>query len=226
MDMEKGRRMASNNNNNIVVNITGNSQGLTTAVNQAQTSLGNLRSAAQGNLKSITSSMAGMSGAAAVSFAGATAVLAGFTFALKSTADATRQAMELMQLTAKSNMSAEGLQQMANMYRQTGLTMDNISDQQKDIKDKIADGLTNAGGSMYTDVIQPLKLNLIQLQQMADAGEDVYAKSTLQQKHKVFLILNLLICLKLWVTMQRQDCKYLKITTPNKNTILHSVIRL
>ncbi|HFL5868791.1 hypothetical protein PTR64_01200 [Serratia nevei] len=168
--------MASNNNNNIVVNITGNSQGLTTAVNQAQTSLGNLRSAAQGNLKSITSSMAGMSGAAAVSFAGATAVLAGFTFALKSTADATRQAMELMQLTAKSNMSAEGLQQMANMYRQTGLTMDNISDQQKDIKDKIADGLTNAGGSMYTDVIQPLKLNLIQLQQMADAGEDVYAK--------------------------------------------------
>ncbi|EFW7446149.1 hypothetical protein FHQ71_23740, partial [Shigella sonnei] len=29
---------------------------------------------------------------------------------------------------------------------------------------------------MFTDVIQPLKLNIFELQKMADAGEDVYAK--------------------------------------------------
>ncbi|HEJ7835143.1 TPA: hypothetical protein SMH97_002593 [Serratia marcescens] len=168
--------MASNNNNNIVVNITGNSQGLTTAVNQAQTSLGNLRSAAQGNLNSITSSMAGMTTGMKVGFAGATVVLAAFSFALTSVAQAHEQAMELVAAAAKSGNSVEVLQQQAGMLRQTGLTLDTIADQNKDLKDKLGDGLANNGGSMLTDVIQPLKLNILELKTLADAGEDVYAK--------------------------------------------------
>ncbi|WP_411749721.1 hypothetical protein [Serratia marcescens] len=168
--------MANNNNNNIVVNITGNSQGLTTAVNQAQTSLGNLRSAAQGNLQSITSSMAGMTTGMKVGFAGATVVLAAFSFALTSVAQAHEQAMELVAASAKSGNSVEVLQQQANMLRQTGLTLDNIADQNKDLKDKLGDALANNGGSMLTDVIQPLKLNILELKTLADAGEDVYAK--------------------------------------------------
>jgi hypothetical protein len=65
---------------------------------------------------------------------------------------------------------------MANMYAKVGLTMENVADQQKDLKDKLQDGLFNAGGSMYTDVIKPLSLNIVELQKMAAAGDDVFAK--------------------------------------------------
>lgn len=164
------------NNQNIQFNITGNSQGLVTAVNQAQNSLGNLQSAAQGNFRSMTSSMAGMTTGMKVGFVGVTAVLAAFSFALNSVAQAHTQAMELIAASAKSGNSVEVLQQQAAMMRQTGLTLDNIADQNKDLKDKLGDALANNAGSMLNDIIQPLKLNILELKTMADAGEDVYAK--------------------------------------------------
>ncbi|STQ58413.1 Uncharacterised protein [Pseudescherichia vulneris] len=64
---------------------------------------------------------------------------------------------------------------MANIYATVGLTIENIADQQKDLKDRIGDALTNGAGSFLTDVVQPLRLNILELQKMADAGEDVYA---------------------------------------------------
>ncbi len=166
----------ANNNQNINFTITGNSQGLVSAVNNAQNSLGNLQSAAQGNFRSMASNMAGMTTVMKVGFVGVTAILAAFSFALNSVAQAHTQAMELVAASAKSGNSVEVLQQQAGMLRQTGLTLDNIADQNKDLKDKLGDALANNAGSMLTDIVQPLKLNILELKTLADAGEDVYAK--------------------------------------------------
>ncbi|AUU91536.1 hypothetical protein C2U55_21875 [Enterobacteriaceae bacterium ENNIH3] len=90
--------------------------------------------------------------------------------------DSAEKSFEVFQAASLSLTSLSQIQQMANMYAKVGLTMENVADQQKDLKDKLQDGLFNAGGSMYTDVIKPLSLNIVELQKMAAAGDDVFAK--------------------------------------------------
>ncbi|HBX3049773.1 TPA: hypothetical protein MHV00_08755 [Klebsiella pneumoniae] len=72
------------------------------------------------------------------------------------------------------------------MFAEVGLTMDNVADQIKDSKDKLGDALTNQAGSMYTDVIKPLGLSILELQKAADGGEDIIARIYYQAKQMGF----------------------------------------
>lgn len=168
-----------NQNQQLVFNITGNSQGLVQALQQSERALttfgknsgevfGGLSEGVGGLLERFTSLNPVMLTTTTVAATmGAAFVLVG---------EQTEKAMELIAAASKSQMGTSQLQQLANMYRQTGLTLDNIADQQKDLKDKLQDALFNNAGSMLTDVIQPLKLNIYELQRMAKDGEDVYSK--------------------------------------------------
>lgn len=168
------------NNNNISINITGDSSGLQRAIRQSEQSLSNFGREAEGFAGDFASSLAGgigKAGTALTGMAGAAAV-AGLSIAatFAKIQESSEKAFEVFQSASLSQMGIQQIQQMANMYVSVGLTMENVADQQKDIKDRIGDALTNMAGSMLTDVIQPLKLNVLELQKMADAGQDVYAK--------------------------------------------------
>ncbi|HBY1804765.1 TPA: hypothetical protein MIR03_23090 [Klebsiella pneumoniae] len=96
------------------------------------------------------------------------------------------KAFEVFQSASLAQTGVENLQKQANMFAEVGLTMDNVADQIKDSKDKLGDALTNQAGSMYTDVIKPLKLNILELQKAADSGKDIIARIYYQAKQMGF----------------------------------------
>ncbi|HDR2864697.1 TPA: hypothetical protein QCK11_004728 [Enterobacter asburiae] len=170
----------ANNNQNINITVSGNTSGLQNALDQGQRSLATFGSNSEGLVSDFANRFSGgigqtslaMSGlAGSVAVAGA---LIGIT--LSKVAEQSEKAFETFQAATLSQMSLPQIQQMANLYAQVGLNLDQIANQQKDIKDRIGDSITNLAGSMYTDVIQPLHLNVLELQKMADSGQDVYAK--------------------------------------------------
>ncbi|HBY0458069.1 hypothetical protein ELP98_03635 [Klebsiella pneumoniae subsp. pneumoniae] len=96
------------------------------------------------------------------------------------------KAFEVFQSASLAQTGVENLQKQANMFAEVGLTMDNVADQIKDSKDKLGDALTNQAGSMYTDVIKPLGLSILELQKAADGGEDIIARIYYQAKQMGF----------------------------------------
>lgn len=159
--------------------IFGDSSGLVSALNEAGDSLNRFGSQTSGIASTVAGNMSGMIGSLtslnpAMLGAAAAAGVLGIAFATLGTQ--TEAAMEVYQASVLSGMSPDKLQQQAQAFRQVGLTLENVADQNKDLKDKLQDALYNNGGSMMTDVIAPLKLNIVELQNMASAGEDVYAK--------------------------------------------------
>lgn len=167
-------------NNGIRFDIDGDASGLNRALNQATDKLDDFSRDAGGTAGDLAGKLSGTfskAGLAVTGLAGAVAV-AGVSMAATFTAvaNAAERSFEVFQSASLSQMGITQIQQMAQMYQKVGLSMENIADQQKDIKDRLGDALTNQAGSMYTDVIQPLKLNILELQKMADQGEDVYAK--------------------------------------------------
>ncbi|KEA51861.1 hypothetical protein DT73_13075 [Mangrovibacter sp. MFB070] len=168
-----------NQNQQLVFNITGNSQGLVQALQQSERALstfgknsGGVFSTVSGGIGDMIGRFTSLNPVMLATSSVATAMGAAFV----KVGEQAEKAMEIIAAASKSGMSTSQLQQLANVYRQTGLTLDNIADQQKDLKDKLQDALFNNAGSMLTDVIQPLKLNIFELQKMASAGEDVYSK--------------------------------------------------
>lgn len=138
--------------------------------------IGSTASKVSGGLKVMSGGLSAVGGIAGV--AGGAVAVAGAvaTTAFNQANEAATRALETFRAATLGQMGFTQIQQMGNMFRQVGLTIENVSDQQKDLKDKLQDGLFNQAGSMYTDVIQPLKLNILELQKAAAAGEDVYAK--------------------------------------------------
>lgn len=96
------------------------------------------------------------------------------------------KAFEVFQAASLSQSGILQIQQATNMFAAVGLTMDNVANQIKDSKDKLGDAITNNAGSMLTDVIQPLKLNMFELQKAAENGEDIIAKIYYQAKQMGF----------------------------------------
>ncbi|HDC4839928.1 TPA: hypothetical protein O8U60_004687, partial [Enterobacter cloacae] len=92
----------------------------------------------------------------------------------------------VFQAASLSQTGIVQIQQAANMFAGVGLTMDQVADQMKDAKDKLGDAITNNAGSFLTDVIQPLKLNMFELQKAAESGEDIIAKIYYQAKQMGF----------------------------------------
>lgn len=168
--------MAQNNTQAMIFEIRGDESGLQRSLKNAANSIGDFSNRAGGSFSGITAGLS-QTQMALGSLAGAVGV-AGIAIAatMAKVAAQSEKAFEVFQAGSLSQMGIEQLQQMANMYRAVGLTIQDVADQQKDLKDRLGDALTNGAGSMLTDVIQPLKLNVLELQKMADAGEDVYAK--------------------------------------------------
>lgn len=171
------------NNQQMVFEVTGDVSGLKKALGVGQESLNSFGKEAGGifgefgeGLEKVTSGFAGMSTGLVGAAAGAGIAVAGISIAFDKVTESAERAFEIFQSASLSQMGIAQVQKMAQMYQSVGLSMERIADQQKDIKDRIGDALTNLSGSMYTDVIQPLKLNVLELQKMAANGEDVYAK--------------------------------------------------
>ncbi|MGR2854750.1 hypothetical protein FY046_01680 [Erwinia sp. 1181_3] len=167
-------------NNSIKITIDGDAKPLQTALDSGAKSVDDFGKSTGGVVGDVASKFSGgmsKAGMAVTGLAGAVGI-AGLAIAGTFTAVQNRaeRAFEVFQNASLSQMGITQVQKMANMYASVGLTMEQIADHQKDIKDRIGDALTNQAGSMYTDVIQPLKLNILELQKMADAGDDVYAK--------------------------------------------------
>ncbi|HCK6997546.1 TPA: hypothetical protein N0W94_005272 [Klebsiella pneumoniae] len=152
------------------------SQALDQFGDKAGGSIGNAASKVSGGLKTISGGLSSVGGLAGI--AGGAVAIAGLaaTAAFNQANDAAGRALDTFRSATLGQMGFAQVQQMGNMFRQVGLTIENVADQQKDLKDKLQDGLFNQAGSMYTDVIQPLKLNILELQKAAAAGEDVYSK--------------------------------------------------
>lgn len=168
------------NNNRIRVDIDGDASGLQRAIRQSEQSLGSFGREAEGFAGDFANSIAGGLGKAGTLMSGFAGTLSVAALSIAATfskvQESSEKAFEIFQAASLSQMGVTQIQQMANMYASVGLTMENVADQQKDLKDKLQDALFNKAGSMYTDVVQPLKLNVLELQKMASAGEDVYAK--------------------------------------------------
>lgn len=174
------------NNRKIRVDIEGDSSGLQKALNTGSEAIEGFGKKAGGTIGEFADVLGGGLGNAATALTGFGAALgvaaAGITVTFAAVQHSSEKAFEKMEAASLSQMGLTQIQQMANMYASVGLTMENIADQQKDVKDKIGDAITNIGGSVYTDIIQPLKLNAGALQQMADTGGDVIAKIYFQAK--------------------------------------------
>lgn len=168
--------MAQNNTQAMIFEIRGDESGLQRSLKNAANSIGDFSDRAGGSFGGITTGLSKTSMAVG-SLAGAVGV-AGLAIAatMANVAAQSEKAFEIFQAGALSQTGVEEIQKIANMFASVGLTLENVADQQKDLKDKLQDALFNQGGSMYTDVIQPLKLNIIELQKAAEAGEDVMAK--------------------------------------------------
>ncbi|HFE3242761.1 TPA: hypothetical protein ACF3HV_003841 [Escherichia coli] len=168
--------MARNKKNSVGITLDADTTGFTKGVNEAQSKLESFGKQAGGMASGPLNSFAGGVGRLASPIGAATVAVGGLVAVMDNLSSASAKAFEVFQSASLSQMSIKQVQQMAKMYQEVGLTMEQIADQQKDIKDRLGDALTNQAGSMFTDVIQPLKLNIFELQKMADAGEDVYAK--------------------------------------------------
>ena len=178
------------NNKKIRVDIDGDASGLQKALTGGQEAIEGFGKKAGGKIGEFADTFAGGLGNSAIAMTGFGAALGVTAGAITATfakvKEASEKAFETMQAASLSQMGIIQIQQMANMYAKVGLTMENIADQQKDVKDKIGDAITNIGGSVYTDIIQPLQLNAGALQKMADTGGDVIAKIYYQAKQMGF----------------------------------------
>lgn len=143
-------------NRNIQVNLTGNASNLQQALTTGQTAIQNFGTTAGGTMGQFANTFAGGLSGVATAMTGFGAALgvsaAAITATFAAVQHSSEKAFETMQAASLSQMGLTQIQQMANMYASVGLTMENIADQQKDVKDKIGDAITNIGGSVYTDI--------------------------------------------------------------------------
>ncbi|PWF51134.1 hypothetical protein BHT19_0009310 [[Kluyvera] intestini] len=168
------------NNNDIRVTLDGDITPLQKALRRSTQSLDEFGSQSGGIVEEFTSTLSGGMGKAGLAFTGLAGTVAvagaGIALTFSRVMDSAEKSFEVFQAASLSLTSLSQIQQMANMYAKVGLTMDQVSNQIKDAKDKLGDAITNNAGSFLTDVIQPLKLNIVELQKMAAAGDDVFAK--------------------------------------------------
>ncbi|MBW9582970.1 hypothetical protein [Escherichia coli] len=178
--------MANNNRQSMIFEITGDESGLQRTLKNAANDIGNFGDQAGGVFGGINTGLSTTSKAMS-GFAGAVGV-AGIAIAatMAKVQEQSEKAFEVFQAASLSQSGILQIQQAANMFAAVGLTMDNVADQIKDSKDKLGDAITNNAGSMLTDVIQPLKLNMFELQKAADSGEDIIAKIYYQAKQMGF----------------------------------------
>ncbi|ELY4576845.1 hypothetical protein SMZ92_000177 [Cronobacter sakazakii] len=178
--------MANNNRQSMIFEITGDESGLQRSLKNAANDIGNFGDQAGGVLGGINTGLSTTSKAMS-GFAGAVGV-AGLAIAatMAKVQEQSEKAFEVFQAASLSQSGIVQIQQAANMFAAVGLTMDNVADQIKDSKDKLGDAITNNAGSMLTDVIQPLKLNMFELQKAAENGEDIIAKIYYQAKQMGF----------------------------------------
>lgn len=178
--------MANNNRQSMIFEITGDESGLQRSLKNAANDIGNFGDQAGGVFGGINSGLSTTSKAMS-GFAGAVGV-AGIAIAatMAKVQEQSEKAFEVFQAASLSQSGILQIQQAANMFAAVGLTMDNVADQIKDSKDKLGDAITNNAGSMLTDVIQPLKLNMFELQKAAENGEDIIAKIYYQAKQMGF----------------------------------------
>ncbi len=170
----------------MIFEITGNESGLKQSLKNAGNSLSEFNNKAGGAFGNVDELLTS-TGAAFGTFAGGVGIAATAAMvAISKMQVQAEKAFEVFQSASLAQTGIENLQKQANMFAEVGLTMDNVADQIKDSKDKLGDALTNQAGSMYTDVIQPLKLNIIELQKAADGGEDIIAKIYYQAKQMGF----------------------------------------
>ncbi|WP_413622700.1 hypothetical protein ABVF92_19715 [Klebsiella quasipneumoniae subsp. similipneumoniae] len=178
--------MANNNRQSMIFEITGDESGLQRSLKNAANDIGNFGDQAGGVFGGINTGLSTTSKAMS-GFAGAVGV-AGIAIAatMAKVQEQSEKAFEVFQAASLSQSGILQIQQAANMFAAVGLTMDNVADQIKDSKDKLGDAITNNAGSMLTDVIQPLKLNMFELQKAAENGEDIIAKIYYQAKQMGF----------------------------------------
>ena len=176
----------ANKKQSMIFEITGNESGLKQSLKNAGNSLSEFNNKAGGAFGNVDELLTS-TGAAFGTFAGGVGIAATAAMvAISKMQVQAEKAFEVFQSASLAQTGIENLQKQANMFAEVGLTMDNVADQIKDSKDKLGDALTNQAGSMYTDVIQPLKLNIIELQKAADGGEDIIAKIYYQAKQMGF----------------------------------------
>ncbi|EPR9136638.1 hypothetical protein ACU9GP_001315 [Cronobacter sakazakii] len=178
--------MANNNRQSMIFEINGDESGLQRSLKNAANDIGNFGDQAGGvfggintGLSTTSKAMSGFAGAVGVAGLAIAAIMA-------KVQEQSEKAFEVFQAASLSQSGIVQIQQAANMFAAVGLTMDNVADQIKDSKDKLGDAITNNAGSMLTDVIQPLKLNMFELQKAAENGEDVIAKIYYQAKQMGF----------------------------------------
>ncbi|QMH64157.1 hypothetical protein HVY29_15795 [Klebsiella pneumoniae] len=178
--------MANKNRQSMIFEITGDESGLQRSLKNAANDIGNFGDQAGGVFGGINTGLSTTSKAMS-GFAGAVGV-AGIAIAatMAKVQEQSEKAFEVFQAASLSQSGILQIQQAANMFAAVGLTMDNVADQIKDSKDKLGDAITNNAGSMLTDVIQPLKLNMFELQKAAENGEDIIAKIYYQAKQMGF----------------------------------------
>lgn len=178
--------MANNNRQSMIFEITGDESGLQRSLKNAANDIGNFGDQAGGVFGGINTGLSTTSKAMS-GFAGAVGV-AGIAIAatMAKVQEQSEKAFEVFQAASLSQSGILQIQQAANMFAAVGLTMDNVADQIKDSKDKLGDAITNNAGSMLTDVIQPLNLNMFELQKAAENGEDIIAKIYYQAKQMGF----------------------------------------
>ena len=170
----------------MIFEITGDESGLQKSLKNAANDIGNFGDQAGGVFGGINTGLSTTSKAMS-GFAGAVGV-AGIAIAatMAKVQEQSEKAFEVFQAASLSQSGILQIQQATNMFAAVGLTMDNVADQIKDSKDKLGDAITNNAGSMLTDVIQPLKLNMFELQKAAESGEDIIAKIYYQAKQMGF----------------------------------------
>ena len=178
--------MANNNKQSMIFEITGDESGLQKSLKNAANDIGDFGDRAGGVFGSFNTGLS-TTAKAMSGFAGAVGV-AGIAIAatLANVQAQSEKAFEVFQAASLSQTGIVQIQQAANMFAGVGLTMDQVADQMKDAKDKLGDAITNNAGSMLTDVIQPLKLNMFELQKAAENGEDIIAKIYYQAKQMGF----------------------------------------
>lgn len=170
----------------MIFEITGDESGLKQSLKNAGNSLSEFNNKAGGAFGNVDELLTS-TGAAFGTFAGGVGIAAAAAMvAISKMQVQAEKAFEVFQSASLAQTGIENLQKQANMFAEVGLTMDNVADQIKDSKDKLGDALTNQAGSMYTDVIQPLKLNILELEKAADGGEDIIAKIYYQAKQMGF----------------------------------------
>lgn len=178
--------MANNNKQSMIFEITGDESGLQKSLKNAANDIGDFGDRAGGVFGGFNTGLS-TTAKAMSGFAGAVGV-AGIAIAatLGNVQEQSEKAFEVFQAASLSQTGIVQIQQAANMFASVGLTMDQVADQMKDAKDKLGDAITNNAGSMLTDVIQPLKLNMFELQKAAENGEDIIAKIYYQAKQMGF----------------------------------------